>query len=73
MFPASRRVAMTPLRQRMIDAMQLRGLAARTQHAYVAAVVGLARHYGCSPENLDGLQVHQPAGRHSLPNRRQWS
>jgi hypothetical protein len=29
---------MTPLRQRMIDDMQLRGLAARTQQAYVAAV-----------------------------------
>lgn len=50
---------MTPLRQRMIDAMQLRGLAARTQQAYVGAVVGLARHYGCSPEKLDGLQVQQ--------------
>lgn len=50
---------MTPLRQRMIDAMQLRGLAARTQQAYVRAVVGLARHYGCSPEKLDGSQVQQ--------------
>jgi site-specific recombinase XerD len=43
----------------MIDAMQLRGLAARTQQAYVTAVVGLARHYGCSPEKLDGSQVQQ--------------
>lgn len=48
---------MTPLRQRMIDAMQLRGLAARTQQAYVSAVAGLARHYGRSPEQLDGPQV----------------
>jgi site-specific recombinase XerD len=48
---------MTPLRQRMIDAMQLRGLAARTQQAYVGAVVGLAKHYGCSPEQLDGPKV----------------
>ena len=50
---------MTPLRQSMIDAMQLRGLAMRTQQAYVAAVVGLARHYRCSPEQLDGAQVQQ--------------
>jgi integrase/recombinase XerD len=50
---------MTPLRQRMIDAMQLRGLAVRTQRAYVNAVAGLARYYGCSPEQLDSQQVQQ--------------
>ena len=48
---------MTPLRQRMIDAMVLRGMAARTQQAYVSAVAALARHYRCSPEQLDGAQV----------------
>lgn len=48
---------MTPLRQRMIDAMQLRGLATRTQQSYVAAVAALARHYHCSPEQLDSHQV----------------
>ena len=48
---------MTSLRQRMIDEMQVRGLAARTQQAYVGAVAGLARHYGCSPELLDEAQV----------------
>ena len=48
---------MTPLRQRMIDAMVLRGMAARTQKAYVAAVAALARHYRCSPEQLDSAQV----------------
>ena len=45
---------MTPLRQRMIDAMVLRGLALRTQQAYVSAVAQLARHYGRSPEELAG-------------------
>jgi integrase/recombinase XerD len=50
-------MAMTPLRQRMIDAMQLRGLAARTQESYVGAVAGLARHYRCSPERLNSEQV----------------
>ncbi|WP_460894961.1 tyrosine-type recombinase/integrase, partial [Ramlibacter monticola] len=48
---------MSPLRQRMMDAMQVRGLAARTQKAYVAAVVGLARHHGCSPDLLDEAQI----------------
>jgi integrase/recombinase XerD len=48
---------MTPLRQRMIDAMVLRGMAARTQKAYVSAVAALARHYRCSPEQLGGAQV----------------
>ncbi len=48
---------MTPLRQRMIEAMVLRGLAARTQKAYVAAVAALARHYRCSPEQLGSAQV----------------
>jgi integrase/recombinase XerD len=48
---------MTPLRQRMIDAMQVRGLAERTQRAYVAAVAALARYYGCSPEALGPSQV----------------
>ena len=33
---------MTVLRQRMIEDMQLRGLAARTQEVYVAAVEQLA-------------------------------
>lgn len=48
---------MTALRQRMIEAMVLRGLAARTQKAYVAAVAALARHYRCSPEQLGSAQV----------------
>jgi len=48
---------MTPLRQRMIDAMQLRGLAPRTQQAYVSAVAALAQHYRCSPQQLDSERV----------------
>jgi site-specific recombinase XerD len=48
---------MSPLREQMIDAMQVRGLASRTQKAYVAAVAALARHYGCSPQTLDAGQV----------------
>jgi hypothetical protein len=43
---------MTPLRQRMIEDMQLRGLSRRTQEAYVAAVRQLAEHYGKWPDLL---------------------
>jgi integrase/recombinase XerD len=43
---------MTVLRQRMIEDMQLRGLAARTQQAYVAAVEQLANYYHMSPDAI---------------------
>ena len=48
---------MTPLRRRMIDAMVLRGFAARTQETYVSAVSLLARHHHRSPELLSDEQV----------------
>lgn len=48
---------MSPLRQRMLDALQLRGMAKRTQEAYIDAVARLARHYRCSPGKLDSQQV----------------
>ena len=48
---------MTPLRQRMLDALQVRGMALRTQQAYIAAVAGLARHYRRSPDTLTAEQV----------------
>ena len=48
---------MTELRQRMIDAMLVRGLSARTQECYVEAVARLARHYHKSPDLLSGPQV----------------
>ncbi len=43
---------MTPLRQRMIEDMQLRGLSLHTQRAYVQAIELLARHYHKSPDLL---------------------
>jgi hypothetical protein len=43
---------MTPLRQRMIEDMQLRNLSKSTQRAYLHYIVGLARFYQTSPENL---------------------
>jgi len=50
---------MTALRQRMLDAMVLRGLADRTQEAYIEAVSRLARHYRRSPDVLSAEQVQQ--------------
>ena len=41
---------MTPLRQRMIQALQLRGYSDRTVEAYVRAVVPLARFHHASPD-----------------------
>ena len=43
---------MTPLRQRMIEDMQLRGLSKNTRRAYVLAVRQLAEHYNKSPDQI---------------------
>lgn len=58
---------MTPLRQRMIEDMQLRGLADRTQEAYVLAVRQLAEHYNKSPD-----QISEEELRHSNSKCRNW-
>jgi hypothetical protein len=55
----SRFLLSTPLRQRMREDMQLRGLAARTQEAYLAAVCQLAVHYDQSPDQLTEEQLRQ--------------
>ena len=43
----------TPLRQKMIEDMQLHGLADRTQESYLLAVRQLARHYQKSPDQIN--------------------
>ncbi|MEZ5707484.1 MAG: phage integrase N-terminal SAM-like domain-containing protein [Burkholderiaceae bacterium] len=48
---------MTPLRQRMLDAMVLRGMAQRTQEAYTEAIARLARHYHRTPDALSAQEV----------------
>ena len=48
---------MTPLRQRMLDAMTVRGLAERTKECYIEAVARLARHYHRSPDLLSPAEV----------------
>lgn len=50
---------MTPLRQRMIEDMQLRGLSARTQECYVAAVRQFAEHFHTRPDRLTEEQLRQ--------------
>ncbi len=48
---------MTPLRQRMIAAMQIRNFTANTQAAYLQQIALLARYYHQSPEALGPEQV----------------
>lgn len=50
---------MTPLRQRFIEDMQLRGLAPTTQRSYIHYVAEFAKFYGVSPEKLDLEAVRQ--------------
>ena len=54
---ASSTLKVSPLRQRMLDAMQLRGKAVRTQGAYVEAVAHLGSYFKCSPSRLSSQQV----------------
>src|SRR5215211_2224196 len=50
---------MTRLRPRMLEDMQLRGLALRTQEAYLSAVQQLALHYGKSPDLITEDELRQ--------------
>jgi integrase/recombinase XerD len=50
---------MTPLRQKMIEDMQLRGLSARTRDSYVRVVRQLAEYYGKSPERISEAELRQ--------------
>lgn len=48
---------MTELRNRMHEAMVLRGFSPRTREAYVACVRALAKHYRQPPDVLDGPRI----------------
>lgn len=48
---------MGALRTRMIEEMRLRNFAMRTQKSYVAAMVGLVKHYRKSPDQLGAEEV----------------
>jgi integrase/recombinase XerD len=48
---------MTPLRQRMQDAMVQRGFALRTQESYVGAIYRMAKHYRRDPAQYTAQEV----------------
>lgn len=48
---------MTPLREKMIDAMRLRGFSPRTHKSYLSAVSQLARYYHQPPDRLTTDQL----------------
>jgi integrase/recombinase XerD len=50
---------MTPLRQRMIEDMQLRNLSTETQRAYVHYILGLARFYQTCPSHLSLEEIRE--------------
>ena len=49
----------SPLRQRMIDDMSLRNMAALTQAAYIRAVKNFSKHFGKSPDKLTFEDVRE--------------
>jgi site-specific recombinase XerD len=50
---------MTPLRQRFIEDMLLRGLAPTTQRSYIHYVADFAKYYNLSPDKLDLEAIRQ--------------
>ena len=48
---------MTPLRQRMLEDMQVRNLSPLTQRAYLEHVARFARHLGQSPARLGPEEI----------------
>jgi integrase/recombinase XerD len=50
-------IVMTKLRQKMLEDMQLRGMSAETQRAYVLAVKLLAKHYNRSPDQITEAEL----------------
>jgi integrase/recombinase XerD len=48
---------MTPLRQRMADAMLQRGFAASTRENYVKAIYGMAKYYRRDPAGYSASEV----------------
>lgn len=50
---------MTPLRQRMIEDMQLRNLGSETQRAYLHYITALARFYQTSPAQLSLEEIRE--------------
>lgn len=49
----------SPLRQRMLEDMDLRGFSVRTQTSYVRAVCDLARYFNRSPDTLSDEEIRR--------------
>jgi integrase/recombinase XerD len=58
-FTTNRRMAMTALRRRMRDDLQLRGLAPKTQQCSLEAVKHLAQHDRQAPDQLSEEEIRQ--------------
>jgi integrase/recombinase XerD len=52
-------MAMTALRRRMLEDLQLRGLAPRTQQCYLEAVKHLTQHYRRAPDQISEEELRQ--------------
>jgi integrase/recombinase XerD len=63
---------MTPLRQRMLEDLQLRNYAPRTISIYVSVVARFAKHFNCSPDRLGHEHVRQYQ-LHLLALKASWS
>ncbi len=50
---------MKKLRQKMIDAMQIRGFSARTHQSYLYAVIKLVKYYRRAPDQLTTEEIQQ--------------
>ena len=48
---------MTELRQKMISAMDLKNLSPHSKRTYLAAVIGIAKHYRQSPEKITDQMI----------------
>jgi len=58
-FPTNRRIAMTALRRRLAEDLQLRGLVPRTQQCSLDAVKHLAPHDRRAPDHMSEEELRQ--------------
>lgn len=64
---------MSTLRKQMQADMVVRGLAVRTQKAYIDAVAAIARHYHRSPDTLSIAEIEQYLHHLIVERQRAWS
>jgi site-specific recombinase XerD len=64
---------MTPLRQRLIEDLQVRNYSPRTVDCYVHHVALFARHFGVSPDQLGPEQIHAYQVHLSQERKVSWS